>query len=152
MDKLKRVAPFLPLCLLLIGAIVVTDYYGWLLPRPEPYTQYVTGRFMAKDSATDELIHPVFASCVAPGTIHACTQSTDAKHGEIVLKFALSRVRNRGLFFYRESPVADLAAVRVPTMFIHADYQRKVETVIVNELALDDSRRTVYLTRGATGE
>ena len=119
---------------LLFLALVAADYLGWLGTHTDSEPDYFGVVFKAEDDQSGESITDFFINCTRSGSRNACSIEQGMKKASREAKFGIIRLVEKTWLFHKSESVVGEDEVDVHMMFIHPDYDRRMNTYSMKQL------------------
>lgn len=136
--------------IVLLAALVAADYQGWLGTHNDSELDYFGVHFAADDDQSGEAIIDFFINCTRRGSQNACSIEQGMKKKTREAKFGIIKLINKTWLFRKGESVVGENEIDVHLMFIHPDYDRRIQTYSMKQLlSLQEETVVVKLTRSS---
>lgn len=120
--------------ILAISAIVVADYFALFGTRTEYHFDLYELTFKTVDGKTGAPVINVHVNCFQQGNQDACTQKESARPGFVSVNIPVTKIITRTWLFKKNESIQQTLDPKLHIMFIHQDYARLVETIMIPSL------------------
>lgn len=130
----------------LLVAIVIADYFAVFGTRTKSRFDFYELTFKPVDEETGAPVIGVHIRCFQKNNENACTLKNSGKAGILSVNIPVTKVITHTWLFEKDVTIQKTRDPKVHIMFIHQDYARPVETVLIQslpELAQEQIRVTM---------
>lgn len=131
---------------LLIGGVVVADYYALFGSKVELTVELIASQYRTQDQDTKAVISNVFANCVQKGDDNACNVKPHQQFGITSVIIPIYHEIERSWWFKQSEKVIFKSEDDIHISFIHPDYHNHIESNSVKVLYANRHKTfTIYM-------
>lgn len=118
----------------LLVALVIADYFAVFGTRTKSRFDFYELTFKPVDEETGAPVVDVHVRCFQKSNENACTLKNSGKAGILSVNIPVTKIITRTWLFEKVVSIQQTRDPKVHIMFIHHDYARPVETVLIQSL------------------